>query len=154
MASLNFDATTVEPQQDFQALPAGEYLAHVKDSEMKQTKAGTGEYLQLTFEILEGQAKGRLVFDRINLRNPNQVAVQIGQQHLSSLCRAIGQMNVTDSAQLHNKPVIIRLSVKKGSDGYDDSNEVKGFKPAKGGVAAPTQPAQSTGTDNAAPWSQ
>jgi len=153
MATFDFDATAVEPQQDFQALPAGEYLVHVKDSEMKQTKAGTGEYLQLTFEVLEGQAKGRLIFDRMNLRNLNQVAVQIGQQHLSSLCRAIGVMHVKDSSDLHNKPVIIRLSVKRGDGNYEDSNDVKAFKPAKGSAPVATPAPQATGTNGAtAPW--
>ena len=52
MANLNgFDATTVDPNVGFDPIPVGKYLAVVTDSVMKATKAGTGEYLELTFEF-------------------------------------------------------------------------------------------------------
>ncbi|RIK77249.1 MAG: hypothetical protein DCC68_17685, partial [Planctomycetota bacterium] len=54
MASLNFNANEVEPASDFEPIPAGKYLAMITDSEMKPTKNGTGHYLQLTFQILDG----------------------------------------------------------------------------------------------------
>ena len=41
------------------------------------SQAGTGSYLNLTFEILDGNYKGRKVWSRLNLDNPNQQAVQI-----------------------------------------------------------------------------
>ena len=60
MANLQgFDARTVEPSADFEAIPAGKYLAIITDSGMKETKAGTGNYLELTLQIIEGEFKGR-----------------------------------------------------------------------------------------------
>jgi len=38
MASLNFNAAAIEPQQSFDALPAGRYEVIITDSEMKETK--------------------------------------------------------------------------------------------------------------------
>lgn len=41
MANLNdFDANTVEPTTEFEAIPAGKYMAAIVASEMKPTKAG------------------------------------------------------------------------------------------------------------------
>ena len=59
MAALNFNAAAVEPQQSFDALPPGRYEVIITDSEMKDTKAGTGQYLQLTFDVIGGQHNGR-----------------------------------------------------------------------------------------------
>ena len=47
MANLQgFDANTVEPADDLDPIPDGKYIAVITDSEMKPTKAGTGNYLQ------------------------------------------------------------------------------------------------------------
>ena len=90
MANLNgFDAATVDPATDFEPLPAGKYLAVITDSEMKPTKAGTGHYLQMTFQVIDGPFKNRLLWSRLNLDNPNRQAVQIAQGELSAICRAV-----------------------------------------------------------------
>ena len=91
MANLNgFDATQVEPAAKFDPIPAGKYLAVITESEQKPTKAGTGHYLQLTFQIQEGVHKGRILWARLNLDNPNATAVQIARAELSAICRAVG----------------------------------------------------------------
>ena len=78
MVSLgNFDANTVEPTSSFEAIPAGKYLAAIVASERKPTKAGTGNYLELTFQVLEGEYKNRHLWARLNLENPNATAVEI-----------------------------------------------------------------------------
>ena len=98
MANLNgFNAATVEPSQDFEPIPAGKYLAVITESEMKPTKNANGQYLQLTFQILDGPYKGRYVWARLNLQNPNPTTVQIARQELSSICRAAGVLQPGDS---------------------------------------------------------
>ena len=58
MATLSgFDASQVEPTDEFEAIPAGKYPAVITDSEFKETKAGTGTYLQFAFEIIDGDYK-------------------------------------------------------------------------------------------------
>jgi hypothetical protein len=67
MANLNnFNANQVEPSSNLEAIPAGKYLAVITESELKPTKSGSGSYLQLTFQILEGEYKGRFLWSRLN----------------------------------------------------------------------------------------
>jgi hypothetical protein len=62
MANLgNFNANNVEPATDFEPIPSGKYLAVIVSSEMKPTKSGSGSYLELQFQLLDGPFKGRLL---------------------------------------------------------------------------------------------
>src|SRR5262245_42411620 len=98
MADLRgFDANQVEPSSDFEPIPAGKYLAVITGSEMKPTKADTGHFLKLTFQIIDGPYKGRNLWARLNLDNPNAIAVQIAQAELSAICRAVGVLAPHDS---------------------------------------------------------
>ncbi len=112
LISHGFDANQVEPTNDFEPIPAGKYVAVITESEMKPTKAGTGSYLQLTFQILEGEHKNRLLWTRLNLDNPNATAVQIARSELSAICRAVGVMTPSDSVELHNLPLVIHVRCK------------------------------------------
>ncbi len=128
MVNLNgFDANEVEPTTDFDPVPAGKYVAIITASEMKPTKAGTGSYLELTFQIVEGEFKNRLLWARLNLDNPNAMAVQIARGELSSLCRAVGVMAPKDSVDLHNLPLMVTVKCKKRDDTGDIVNEIKGY---------------------------
>lgn len=156
MANLSgFDATHVEPSTDFDPLPAGKYLAVIAESEMKPTKAGTGSYLQLTLEIIEGPHKGRKVWARLNLINNNDKTVQIAQAELSAICRAVGVLAPKDSVELHNLPLLITVKCKKRTDTDEITNEVKGYakKDAQQQPAPPqpgSQPAPSA--NGTPPW--
>ena len=112
---------------DFDVLPAGWYQAKVKSTELKQTKAGNGEYISLQLEILGPSHQGRVVFSNINIMNPNPKAEEIGLSQLNSLLSAIGLSQISDTDQLINGEAMIKLSIKR-SDEYGDKNEVKGYK--------------------------
>jgi hypothetical protein len=133
MAQLSFDATQVQPNTSFEPLPAGEYPVIIKDSEMRFTKDGSGSYLQLTLEVIDGNFKGRLVWDRLNLQNQNPVAQEIAQKQLSAICHAVNVLKPTDSAELHNIPLLAKVSFRPAKGEYDASNDVKAYK-AFGGV--------------------
>lgn len=127
MATLNFNAEGIDTTSQFDAIPAGDYEAMVTDSAMKRTKDNTGEYLELTIEVQSGQYQGRKLWDRLNLQNRNVQAVEIAQKQLAQLCHATGVMQVRDSQQLHNRPIIMKVSVKNDvSRGM--TNEIKGYK--------------------------
>ena len=144
------------PESQFAALPSGEYPALITDSTVKQTKKGDGSYLELTYQIVDGPYRGRQLWARINLTNPNATAVTIGQQHLAQIRHATGQMQLSDSQQLHNIPHLIRVEYKPARDQYSESNEVREFKALAG--AAPRQsapaPQQAPAAANAGglPW--
>lgn len=139
MAQLNFSAEGIDIRSNYEAIPAGDYESMVTASEMKSTKDGTGQYLELTVEIQSGQFQGRRLFDRLNLSNRNPKAVEIAQKQLAQLCHATGVLQVQDSQQLHNRPIVIKVAVKNDPE-RGPSNEIKGYK-AKGAAqqAAPFQ---------------
>ena len=150
MANLNgFDASQVEPNVSFDPIPAGKYLAAITESEMKATKTGAGSYLQMTFTVLDGEYKNRVLWARLNLNNPNVTAVKIARSELSAICRAVGVLQPRDSVELHNIPLLITVKVKKREDTGELTNEIKGYEPK---AAAAGQPQQAPASDATPPW--
>ena len=147
MATLNFNANEVEPNVAFDPVPAGKYIAVIIDSEIKPTKSGNGKFLELTFEITEGEYKGRKVWERLNIDNPNQKTVEIARGNLSAICRAVNVMVPQDSVDLHNLPLEINVKCKKRDDSDEISNEIKGYAAKGSTAAAPQQTPQQN-----APW--
>ena len=148
MSSLKgFDANKVEPATPFEAIPAGKYLAVISASEMKPNKAGTGQFLQLVFTIIEGELRNRQVWARLNLENPNELAMKIAQAELSAICRAVGIMAPNDSVELHNLPLVIRVKCKRRKDTDEISNEIGGYEKREAITGKPQQ-AQT----NTPPW--
>jgi hypothetical protein len=129
MADLRgFNANDVAPST-FEPIPAGRYLAVITESDMRPNKAGTGEYLQLTFEIIEGQYKGRLLWTRLNIVHPNATAAAIARAELASICRAVGVMAPQDSTELHNLPLVVNVQLKRRDDTGELTNHIKGYAP-------------------------
>lgn len=133
---LNFDATQVQPTSTFDPLPNGTYRMHVTESEVKPTRNGSGQYLQLVWEVIDGDFKGRKVWDRLNIENANQTAKEIALRSLSAICHAAGVLKLSHSTQLHHKPVMVKLVVKQDA-GYEPRNEVKGYTAVEGGAGVP-----------------
>ena len=148
MATLNFNANEVDPAVGFDPIPAGAYTAIITESEMKPTKTNNGRYLQLTFQIIDGDCKGRLVWARLNLENPSEMAVKIARAELSSICRAVGVMAPRDSLELHNLPIVIKVTCRKRDDTGEITNEIKGFESAN--VVQPVAPMATAGSTP--PW--
>jgi hypothetical protein len=132
-----FDASQVPEQQEFTALPEGQYVMIATNSEWKATKKGTGEYLQFVFEVLDGPFKGRKAWARLNLKNPNQTAVDIAQRELGALCRAVGIIKPSNSSELHNKPFLATVGIEV-DDRNREGNSIKKYEPvAQAQAAAP-----------------
>lgn len=147
MALLNiqFDQNEIaEAQKDnYSPIPAGTYIAQINSSEVKSTKAGTGSYLSLGFQIIEGEYEGRMIFQNITLANPNQMAAQIGREQLAQLAGACGIYQLGDSQELHGIPMQIRVGIEVDKTGqYEPSNNIKKFMALQGqapSVQAPVQ---------------
>ena len=149
---LNFNAAEIEPSSSFDIIPAGWYTAEISDSEQKDTKSGNGSYLQLTFRIIEGEHINSLVWARLNLDNPNATAVEIAQKDLSAICHAVNELNLTDSSQLHNKPMKIQVKVRPASADFDASNEIKAYEPIGSNPVAATGATEQTASAKQRPW--
>jgi hypothetical protein len=143
---------------NFEPLPAGWYTATISQSELKDTKAGNGQYIKLRYDVTGPTHQGRVVFGNLNIKNPNPKAEEIGRQHLGEIMRAIGLVKVTDTDQLIGGQISIKLDIKQDAQ-YGASNEVRGFKSVSGSVApsASAVPAAAApaATDKAAPpWAK
>jgi hypothetical protein len=154
LASLNnFDANEVDPSVALEPIPAGRYAAVITDSEFKPTKSGAGRYLQFTLQILDGEHKGRLVWARLNLENPNATTVKIARGELSAICRAVGVMQPRDSIELHNIPLEITVGLKKRDDNGEFTNVIKGYARKGAVLSGPTAPRTvTTGAGSTPPW--
>lgn len=147
MALLNiqFDQNEIAQAQkdNYSPIPAGTYIAQINRSEVKSTKAGTGSYLSLGFQIIDGEYANRVIFQNITLANPNQVAAQIGREQLAQLAGACGIYQLGDSQELHGIPMQIRVGIEVDKTGqYEPSNNIKKFMALQGqapSVQAPVQ---------------
>lgn len=147
-----FNAQAVEPISNFDPIPAGWYTVIITDSEEKPTKSGAGSYLQMRLDVVDGEYQNRVLFERLNLNNPNPTAVEIAQRTLSAICHAVGVLQPQDSSDLHNIPLLAKVAIQPARDGYEASNIIKGYKAAGG--TAPVQtaaPAASPAPDANAP---
>jgi hypothetical protein len=151
MASINFDATTVEPSSGRDPIPAGKYVAIVVESEMKPTKSGNGQFLELCYQIIDGEHKGRKVWSRHTLNHPNPQTVSIARGELSAICRAIGIMQPKDSAELHNLPMTVTVKLKKRDDNGEMTNEVTAWAKKDAAAGIPQQ-AGAVGGPATPPW--
>jgi hypothetical protein len=150
LSDLQFDAREVEPRGNFEPIPAGKYPVVIVESAMKPTKAGDGQYLEIVLQVQGGPHDGRQLWDRLNLKNPNQQAVDIARQTLSSICRAVNVPTPKDSADLHGKTLIAQVKLKTRQDTGEISNEIKGYSPYEPSV----KPAATTNANakTADPW--
>lgn len=111
MPRLDFDVSSVEPAVNtYELLPRGRYLAMIINSDIRDTKAGDGTYVEWTFEVMEGPHKGRRLWERMNFRNKNQTTEQIAKRNLAALSIACGfPDHVGETEELHNIPIFIEV---------------------------------------------
>ena len=159
MAKLIQPANTNGNQEvlnDFTPVPPNDYKVIIAKSEFKKTKAGTGHYLSLQMKIIEGEYKGRTLFENLNLDNPNPTAVEIANKALNTICKACNKVGVQDSEELHGIPMIATVSITEATKTKPASNSIKFYAPVEGAApvettAAPSIPAQEAATKKSAP---
>ena len=138
--SKPIDTSTIEaPQNDFSPLAPGKYDVMIVEAVSKPTKAMDGVYLEIRFVVIGDQYKGRFLWTRLNLDNPNPTAVKIAHQDLKSIGDAIGITRFVEGSELQmaDKSLTVKVTVE------GDRNNVKEFFPLAARVAAPAQAAQA-----------
>jgi hypothetical protein len=124
-----FQTDEVE-DSSYEPVPAGDYTMRITKSEIKTTKAGNGEYISLQMEILdEGAYHGRVIYDNLNIVNPNEMAVKIARATLKQICEAVGVKELEDTNELHGTPFIGRVKINPAKGDYDASNGVAKYLP-------------------------
>lgn len=144
MATLNLNTEDLPEPDSLEPVPAGEYLVEIIESDALQTKAGNGERLAITFEVIDGEFRGRKIWDGISYRHSNPKAQEIGQKQINALCRAIGfSGHLEDSTQLHGTPLVVRVIVGQDDPQYRPKNIVKAYKAANEAPAPAAPPARA-----------
>ena len=157
MEECFFDATTVDPlDSGFMPLPDGDYEVAIVRSQNKPTKSGTGSYLELQCQVVSGEYAKRVLWARLNLKNPSTAAVEMAKRELSSICHATGVLRPKCKEELHNIPMIVHVVQVEGRNGMQ--NEIKGWRAkenaapvAQSAAPAPSTPAQPTSAGGR-PW--
>lgn len=147
-------------KREFEPVPAGWYTASIANAELRDTKAGTGKYISVRFDITGPQHQGRVVFTNLNMTNPNPKAEEIGRQQLSEILRAIGLQRIDDTDEILGGNLSIKVTVRNDPN-YGPGNEVRGFKAIEGSTppvsapaAAPPAKAAKAAKSAAAPWAK
>lgn len=142
MAEINYNVNPDELENSFNVVPAGEYVAIIEDSDYVPNNQGTGMILKLTYQIIDGpgDCKGRKLFNNLNLQNKSQQAVEIAKRTLNSICVATGHTgSVADSSMLHNKAMLINVTVKDDPS-YGKQNKISKHSPVPVQSVAGSQP--------------
>ena len=134
-----FDASTVRPMDDYTVVPPNKYPCLIEKSEIKENKARTGHFIEVTLAILDGEFKGRKIWDRINIDNPNRTAVEIATRVLSALVQAAGLRTLGQVAELIGKVVVAHVKVQKDQNG-NDQNNVRTYSTTGASPVAPVAP--------------
>lgn len=173
MATFGNNVNYNEVQSIGENIPAGFYQAIVVESGGKSdnpntcpdglvtSKNGKGRYLPMTFEVIEGDFKGRQIFKNFNLENVNTQAVNIARSEIKSLLLAIGWDFSTkpsgpdDTSEIHMIPLTIQVVIRVDKNTGDERNEIKKFMPRAAPGSAPMQrssaPVSPAATPQA-PW--
>lgn len=150
MASLNGKIDpNAEAPGDFEVFEAGIYPLELTESDIKATKAGTGELFTYKIRITGGDLEDRLIFGQLNLVNPNEIATKIGQSEFLALRTVVGVLEPDDTDELHFREFqgVVKITPAKGD--YKAKNEVDWGKTLKLFNGEEVKPAAAN--DNVAP---
>ena len=113
----------------FDPVPEGVYEATIEGTDIKQNRAGSGEYLKMKWRISGGQYGGRIVWDNITTSHQDDKSAKMGMSFLSKLCTAVGLSEPPDDTErLHGRPCAIRVIIRE-QEGYPPDNKIRGYYP-------------------------
>ena len=117
----------------FDLIQPGEYKAEIVAEEVKESKSTPGNsYLELQVKI-EGAGS---VWDRLNLWNSTPKAVEMANGTLAEIARALGKPTIADSTEMLLQPLMVRVDIEAGTNGYADKNVITRYMPV-GSASAP-----------------
>lgn len=129
-----FNSNDYEPLGTFEAIPPGNYTVQIEKTELRTTKKGDGHYVWLEMVVLEGQYKGRKLWDQINIDNPSVKCAEMGRKAFGDLVRAAGYQKVSNTDVLLQSIVVAVVKVK------DSQNEIRTYKSTNQGDLGQPQP--------------
>lgn len=96
---IDFDIKSYEPLQDFEPLPKNQYVLRITDAKLNLTNRGktqgTGERaIRLDLMVVEGEHKGRVIFDFLNIENASDKAKDYARRKLRTICTILDKVEV------------------------------------------------------------
>ena len=154
MTDLGFSVEASAPSIDFDVLPDGWYSARITQADVRETRAGTGSYISVRYDVTGPTHEGRVVWGNLNHSNPNPRTEQIARRDLLKIIAAIGLPGITDSEGLIGGECEIKLKIK--TDDYGTKNEVREWRAREGSSAPkpPAAPAAPAAQDSKPPWAK
>ena len=166
--SFNVNSLPKDEGGEFTPLPEGWYNVVVKDSQLKPTKDGSGQYISIRLTVEGPTHAGRGVFTNLNIVNKSPDAERIGRAQLRTILECGGVQEFSDTDQLIGIRLQVKVVVKPARQDpatgrvYDADNEVKGYKAIEDASmpafqqppAAPTLAAQPPAFQQPAPTYQ
>jgi len=140
-----------QQSQSFEAFPAGDYNLIISDIADGPFGNGAGHKVDITLEVIDGEYKGRKIFDMIALVHVNPEWAQGTQARLDAICAVAGFPSLDAFSQLLNTMVRAKIFIEKDKSGeYDPKNKidkilgpaVAGAAPASMAAPAPAPPTQ------------
>ena len=145
-------ATSFNPEENENpVMPEGTYKAIIADSGKKENSAKAGHYLWLDVQIVEGEWTGKNVRVFLNIWHQSKQAAAISKAELATICKVLGIKEMSDSAQLHDKPMSVVIGQRK-NDGkiYEQINEYHPLNAVPEPAAG--LPGSKEGAPASAPW--
>ena len=94
MAKLNLNLSAVAAERDgFDLLPEGIYNLRITAVEVKATKGNDGHYLEVACQVIDGSQAGKVICDRITIKNKSEDATRIGLARLKKIAEVGGHKN-------------------------------------------------------------
>jgi hypothetical protein len=138
-----FNPAAEEGTQDLAPIPVGRYIAQITDAIVKPFKSGKGQAVFLTWELMEGEHEGRLVWQHCTLSHESEKAARFGRQRFKDVCDACGIVDpITDLTVLYNVACAVMIGIEQDEAGdYPPKNKVARVRPiAKPGNGAAKMP--------------
>ena len=104
--------------------PPGEYMIAMKTSEWRTSAAGN-DYLACKFEIVEGDFKGNIIFENLNLNHSKPEVSQMAKDILSRWCKACNIDYLNDFQDLYGASFGVLLANGKPNNNGDVYLKIK-----------------------------
>lgn len=123
-------------ETEFSLIPPGtKATVVVVIAEEKTNSAGNGDRVTINVEIVDGEYKGRKLSDGFNINSTAGKNYTIDENRLARLCVILlGKKGYKNISELTNKPFIIEIGTKAGTNEYADKvfNSIKSTEPMTG----------------------
>lgn len=135
MAKFDWNNDDYDTPTDFAIIEEGtEVKLKCTEAEDKETSTG-GEMVAATFVIVEGEHKGRKIWQNFNTVNKSEKAQNFGRRMIAGWARACGKPNAKNTDELLEKVFWAKLGVEKGTGQYKDKNTIASYLMPEGASA-------------------